>query len=73
MGILAKLFGNSGKIRFEGVTIEGKTFTGTMRIESLFMTKEEIEEELKNLLRVEKNITVKQLQIVAFTGTGELK
>ncbi len=66
MGILTKLFGNSGKIRFKGKTDNGKKFSGNMEIETIGYSKEEIEEKLKNILYVEKGWHVQQIKITAF-------
>lgn len=66
MGLLAKLFGKSGKIRFEGKTEDGKKFSGKMTIQTIGYSKEEIEEKLKNILYVEKGWHVQQIEITAF-------
>ena len=67
MGILAKLFGYCGKIRFEGITEDNRRFTGTIEIESFNYSNQELEEKLKNIVYVEEGIRVKELKIVALT------
>lgn len=66
MGWLTRLFGQSGKVRFEGVTIEGQKFTGKVKIEIFNMDKEEIEAKLKDMLYVETGQKARELHIVAF-------
>jgi hypothetical protein len=66
MGWLSKLFGDCGKVRFEGETVDGREFGGTTEIESFNNSKEEIEEKLKDIFYVEKGVRVKTLRITAF-------
>lgn len=66
MGFLTRLFGQSGKVRFEGVTIDGEAFSGTTEIEVFNMDKTEIEEKLKDGVYVETGKRAKELHIVAF-------
>lgn len=65
MGILTKLFGYEGKIRFEGKTVDGREFEGSMHIESIGLTQSEIEDKLKNIFYVEKGIRAAELRIIA--------
>ena len=67
MGILTKLFGYEGKVRFEGETYDGRSFEGTGRIETIGMNKQEVEKDLMNALYVETGIRYKSLRIVAVT------
>ena len=66
MGILAKLFGDCGKVRFEGVTDDGVEFSGKVEIESFNNSKEELEEKLKDIMYVETGKRVRELKITAF-------
>ena len=43
MGFLARWFGDCVKVRFEGVAVDGRDFTGMVEIESFNNSKEEIE------------------------------
>ncbi len=67
MGFLARIFGTCGNIRFEGTTVDGRSFEGSTYIESFGASKEEIEEKLKERWFVEKGIKAKQLKITAFS------
>lgn len=67
MGFLARLFGNCGTVRFEGETLDGRTFEGKTEIETLGMSKEEIESELKNAVFVQRGIRVIRLRIIGFS------
>ena len=40
MGLLSKLFGQKGKVRFEGITAEGEKFDGTVTVECFNVSKE---------------------------------
>ena len=68
MGILARLFGYEGKIRIEGTTVDGRSFTGSIRIETYGMDEFELKRELKNIFYVEKGIRLDTLKIVARTN-----
>ena len=52
MSILARLFGEVGTVRFEGITTEGVSFSGKMKIESFNYSLEEIEGKLKDIFYV---------------------
>lgn len=67
MGLLTKLFGYEGTVRFEGVTTDGKKFAGKTKIETVGMTKKDIEDEIKNLIFVETGTHVKEVHIIAAT------
>ena len=67
MGILAKLFGDCGKVRFEIVKENGEKGTGTMHIESFNNSKEEIEEVIKNAIFVDEGIRCKSIKIIGFS------
>ena len=66
MGILARWFGDVGKVRFEGEALDGSKFSGTMEIESFNNSKEELEERLKDVVYVEYGRRVRTLKIIAF-------
>lgn len=65
MSILMKLFGESFRVRFEGVDVENRKFTGTCPIRVLNLSWDEIESRLKDSLFVEHNIESKELKIIA--------
>ena len=67
MGFLSKLFGYCGKVRFEGMTLDGKEFSGSVEIETFNMDNKAVEEKLKNICFVEYGWKVKELRIVAAT------
>lgn len=66
MGILARLFGDCGKVRFEGTTYDGREFSGKTEIESFNNSVSEVEEKLKEMVYVETGEYVKELHITAF-------
>jgi hypothetical protein len=66
MSILAKLLGDCGKVRFEGITTDGVEFSGKIYIESFNNDRSEIEEELKNVFFIETGKVAKELHVVAF-------
>ena len=66
MGILTRLFGQSGKVRFEGITITGENLSGTLTVESFNNNKEEMEEKIKEIVYVETGIRMNTLQIKGF-------
>ena len=66
MSILARLFGDCGKIRFEIVKEDGEKGTGTMYIESFNNSNEEIEEYIKNVLFVDEGWRCKSIKIIGF-------
>jgi hypothetical protein len=67
MGILSKLFGYEGKVRFKGITNEGKKFTGKVEVETFNMNNKEIEEKIKNYLFVEYGYEIRELTIIGMT------
>jgi len=69
MGLLTRLFGQIGKVRFEGELENGRTFTGKVEIETIGNTRAEIEAHLANALWVEKGLKVKRLTITGFLET----
>ena len=66
MGFLSRWFGDCVKVRFEGVAVDGRDFTGMVEIESFNNSKEEIERGLKQIFYVETGVSVKELRIVAY-------
>lgn len=66
MGILARLFGDVGTVRFEGVTTDGQPFTGKIEIESFNNSRKELEEKLKDIFYVEYGKRARVLKITAF-------
>ena len=67
MGILARLFGCQGTVRFEGVTDDGVKFSGKTKIECIGFDNKELEAELKKILFVETGRRIKELHIIAAT------
>lgn len=65
MGILARLFGYEGRIRIEGTTVDGRSFTGSIHIETYGLDEDELKQKLKNIFYVEKGVRVSDLRIVA--------
>jgi hypothetical protein len=51
------------------MTIDRRSFTGKTSIESLGLTKEELEEELKQIMYVEKGVICSTLKIIGYYGT----
>lgn len=70
MGLLMNLFGQTGKIRFEGFTIDGAKFTGKTDIEVFNMDKKEVEQNLMQKLYVEQGIKCLSLKIIGFHQTN---
>lgn len=66
MGILARLFGDCGKVRFEGVTEDGVEFSGKIEIESFNNSREDLEQKLKDIFYVETGKRARELKITAF-------
>lgn len=66
MGLLMRLFGQKGTVRFEGTTYDGQTFTGKSQIEIFACDKDDIVENLKQMMYVEKGVRVKTLEITGF-------
>ena len=66
MSILAKLFGDCGKVRFEGVTEDGVEFSGKVEIESFNNSRDELEQKLKDIVYVETGKRARELKITAF-------
>lgn len=69
MGLLMKLFGQKGVIKYSGVTYDGVEFTGKNEIEMFACDEEHIIKELKNALWVENDLRVKDLKIIGFYKT----
>lgn len=66
MGLFMKLFGQKGKVRFEGELSDGEKFTGKTEIECYGISKEELEVRLKQIMYVETGKLPKTLRILAF-------
>ena len=66
MGILSRIFGQSGVVRFKATTFHDTFFEGKCSIETFGMSNEEVEDELKKMVFVEKGIRVKELKIIGF-------
>jgi len=66
MGILTRIFGQTGVVRFKATTFQDTYFIGKCQIEIFGMSQEEIESELKSMVFVEKGIRVKELKIIGF-------
>ncbi len=66
MGLLTKLFGNSGIVRFEYTTTDGKSYVGTTRIESIGATKEYVEYRIKQMIRVQTGKVCSSFKIVDY-------
>lgn len=68
MGLLTRLFGDYGKVRFEGVCEDGTSFTGKTVIESFNNNTEELEEKLKEMMFIEYGKPIKTLKIVGYVN-----
>lgn len=68
MSLIAKLFGQCGKLRFEFVLYDGREGTGTINIESFNNDTAEIKEHIKNAIFVEEGYRVKSVTIIGFTN-----
>ena len=66
MGWFMNLFGQRGKVRFEGELVDGQAFTGKTEIECFGVDKEELENRLKQMMYVETGKQARTLRIVAF-------
>lgn len=69
MGLLTRLFGSEGVVRYEGELMDGQTFRGKCSIEVIGMDWSEIEENIKNMLYVEKGLRIKTLRVTGFYET----
>lgn len=66
MGLLARLFGDVGKVRFKAVNEIDLVYEGTIKIESFNNSREEVEEKIRQILMVETGQYFKKVQIIAF-------
>lgn len=69
MGFLTRLFGSEGVVCFEGECMDGQTFRGKCSIEVIGMTWTGIEENIKNMLYVEKGLRIRTLRVTGFYET----
>ena len=69
MGFFARLLGNEGRVRFSFECFDGRTGTGKCSISTIGVSKEEIEEKLKEAVFVEHGVRVKTLTIIGFVET----
>lgn len=67
MGILARLFGYVGTVRFEFTTADGKVYAGKTTIETVGQSVKEVEASLKNFVYVETGKKVVSLKILAIS------
>lgn len=65
MGILTRLFGHVGKVRFEYTEIDGSCGTAKMTFESFNVGNDELKKYLKNALYVEHGINATKIRILA--------
>lgn len=47
MGFLARLIGFEGTVRYEGVTVDGRSFSGKTKVSCIGASRYELEQELK--------------------------
>jgi hypothetical protein len=66
MGWFTKLFGQEGKIRFEGECYDGEKFTGKTSIQCWGIDKAELERRLIEIMYVETGKRVKAINVTAF-------
>jgi len=66
MGWFARIFGDTGIVRFEGMSTDGRSFTGKTQIESFGLTRKEIEEKLKQVVYVNEGIRCSSLKITGY-------
>ena len=65
MGILSKLFGKEGKVRFEFETNEGWQ-VAKIRVEMFNIGEDELKKRLREMLYVEHGIYAKNIRILGF-------
>ena len=65
MGLLMKLFGQESRVRFEGITEDGRKFSGKVTVETIGYTVEMLEKKIKDIVLVEYGEVVKEVKIVA--------
>ena len=63
---LARLFGNIGVIRFEGVSFDNIKYSGKMHIETIGLTPSDIEDHAKEVVYVETGIRLKSIKITGY-------
>ena len=65
--IFFNLFKSAVKIRFEGITEDGRSFSGKTKLEYFGLNEKEINEFLKESLFVESGIRIKEINIIGAT------
>ena len=66
MGILSKLFGQEGKIRFEFETEDGQTAVAKVRVEMFNVGEAELKRKLAEMVYVETGHRVKNIRLLGF-------
>ena len=66
MGFLARLFGSCGKVRCEGVLMDGRKFAVKVEVECFNASSSELEEKIKEMVYVETGECVRELHITGF-------
>ena len=62
--VFFNLFKSSVKIRFEGITEDGRRFSGKTKLEYFNLNEKEINELLKKYIFVERGIRIKEIKII---------
>lgn len=63
---LYKLLGNVGTVRFEGITTDGQKFSGKTEIQTIGMSRTEVEQELAKMFFVETGKRAEALKIIGY-------
>lgn len=66
MGILTRLFGQKGKVRFTFTTTTGEEYTAKMEVEMFNIGESELKEKLKEIVFVELGKRVSTIKIIGF-------
>lgn len=64
MGILTKLFGYEGKVHFTCTDSNGDTLKGKVHIETIGMSKDQIEKKLTEHFYYDKGLRVSNMKLV---------
>lgn len=66
---LTRLFGYSGRVRFEGISTDGHKYTGKMNIEAVGIDGDELKDCIKNIIFVERGVRLKSINILGYYET----
>lgn len=66
MGLLSKLFGQEGKVRFEFQTADGQTAIAKVRVEMFNIDENELKKRLAEMVYVETGHKVTNIKLLGF-------